>query len=86
MRFLLMFLVGVLLFTSGCATLDLQRRDERTECRHRLPERIVEYVKPGPLVWGGLHPIPQPPRKPYQGPVLSGAAEVIVGILSFVAH
>lgn len=86
MRFLLAFLVGVLLFTSGCATLTPQQRFERKECRHRLRERMVEHVKPGPLVWGGLHPIPPPPSKPSQGPDLSGAADLIVAILSAVAH
>lgn len=71
MRFPLVLLVAALLFTSGCAVIDLQRRDERKQCCHRLRERIVECAKPGPIVWGGAHPLPQPPPgKPYPLPVL----------------
>lgn len=84
MRFLLFFLAGVLLFTSGCAVLDQQRRDERKRNRHQLREGIVEYLKPGPLVWGGLHPMPQPPSKAYEGPDLSGLVPLIHVLLCTV--
>jgi hypothetical protein len=72
MRRSLVLLVGALLFTSGCVVLDPQRRDERKEHRHQLRSQIVEYAKPGPIVWGGANPIPNttPAGKFYPFPII----------------
>lgn len=84
MRSLMLSLIGVLLFSSGCSVLNPQRREERKECRHRLRERIVECVKPGPIIWGGAHPVTPPPSKPYQGPDLRFLTPIVPALLGSV--
>lgn len=59
MRFLPSLLSAFVVLTSGCA---VQRPQQ-------LREWYVQRVKPGPLVWGGAHPIPQTPTVQY-GPIL----------------
>jgi hypothetical protein len=84
MRFPMVFLVLVFSFTSGCVVLDPQRRGERKEHRHQLRKEIIDCARPGPFVWGGAHPIPQPPSKPYDGPNLSALAPLIPALLTAI--
>jgi hypothetical protein len=81
MRLLLMMLVGVLLFMSGCAAMEQQSRDEPQRPCQRLRERL----QPEPLVWGGLHPGPQPANEPWlsaksQTPLGSFIGAVLPGL------
>lgn len=65
MRFLPVFLFVLLLFTSGCAVLRFEQDEKPKHRCQRLRERVTQRTQPGPIVWGGVRPGPQPDDEPW---------------------